>query len=39
MSKSLFYSGPTSGINVMENRFSSKAVNIANDPTDVEVRL
>lgn len=34
-----FYAGPTRDINVLENRFMQPAVNIANDPTDVEQRL
>ena len=36
---SYFYPGPTRDINVLENRFSQPAVNIANDPSDVEQRL
>lgn len=38
-SASYFYSGPTKDINVLENRFLQEAVNIANDPSDVEERL
>lgn len=34
-----FFMGSTRDINVLENRFSQPAVNIANDPTDVEERL
>jgi hypothetical protein len=34
-----FFQGSTREINVLENRFSQQAVNIANDPTDVEERL
>ena len=34
-----FFAGSTRDINVLENRFSQQAVNIANDPTDVEERL
>lgn len=34
-----FFAGSTKEINVLENRFSQQAVNIANDPTDVEDRL
>lgn len=36
---SYFYAGPTRDINVLENRFLQPAVNIANDPSDVEQRL
>lgn len=36
---STFYNESTKFINVMANRFSQKAVNIANDPSDVEERL
>ena len=38
-SANYFFAGPTKDINVLENRFSQQAVNIANDPTDVENRL
>lgn len=34
-----FFAGSTKDINVTESRFSQPAVNIANDPTDVEERL
>lgn len=34
-----FFAGPTKDINVTESRFSQPAVNIANDPSDVEERL
>lgn len=34
-----FFQGSTREINVLENRFLQQAVNIANDPTDVEQRL
>ena len=34
-----FFAGSTRDINVLENRFSQPAVNIANDPSDVEDRL
>ena len=36
---STFYNESTKFINVMANRFSQKAVNIANDPSDIEDRL
>lgn len=36
---SYFFAGPTRDINVLENRFLQPAVNIANDPSDVEQRL
>jgi hypothetical protein len=36
---SYFFDGPTRDINVLENRFLQQAVNIANDPSDVEKRL
>lgn len=36
---STFYNEPTKFVNVMANRFSQKAVNIANDPNDVEQRI
>jgi Ca2+-binding EF-hand superfamily protein len=36
---SFFFSGSTKDINVLENRFLQPAVNIANDPSDVEQRL
>jgi hypothetical protein len=36
---SYFYDGPTRDINVLENRYLQQAVNIANDPSDVEKRL
>jgi len=38
-SASYFFAGPTKDINVLENRFLQQAVNIANDPSDVEQRL
>ena len=38
-SASYFFAGPTKDINVLENRYLQAAVNIANDPTDVEQRL
>jgi hypothetical protein len=34
-----FFAGSTREINVLENRFSQQAINIANDPSDVEHRL
>ena len=34
-----FFAGSTKDINVLQNRFSLPAVNIANDPGDVEQRL
>ena len=34
-----FFAGSTRDINVLENRFSQQAVNIANDPSDVEERI
>ena len=36
---SYFFEGPTKDINVLENRYMQQAVNIANDPSDVEKRL
>lgn len=36
---SYFFAGSTRDINVLENRFLQQAVNIANDPSDVETRL
>lgn len=36
---STFYGNSTKGLNVLERRFGSAAVNIANDPTDVEDRI
>jgi Ca2+-binding EF-hand superfamily protein len=36
---SYFFAGTTKDINVLENRFLQPAVNIANDPSDVEQRL
>lgn len=39
MTSSYFFAGTTRDINVLENRFLQPAVNIANDPTDVEQRL
>jgi len=38
-SQNFFFAGPTKDINVLQNRFLQPAVNIANDPTDVEKRL
>ena len=38
-SASYFFAGSTKDINVLENRYLQAAVNIANDPTDVEQRL
>lgn len=34
--ESTFYAGPTKGINVLDMRFSQPALNISNDPSDVE---
>ncbi len=36
---SYFFEGSTKDINVLESRFLQQAVNIANDPSDVEQRL
>jgi hypothetical protein len=36
---SYFFAGPTRDVNVLENRYMQAAVNIANDPSDVEQRL
>ena len=38
-SASYFFAGSTKDINVLENRYLQPAVHIANDPTDVELRL
>ena len=34
-----FFADTTKGIDVCENRFSKKTINLSNDPTDVEERL
>jgi len=34
-----FYNDSTKGVNVMESRFSKKAINISNDPSDILNRL
>ena len=39
LSMSNFFSGSTKGVNVLENRFLRPAINISNDPSDVEDRL
>lgn len=38
-SRSNFFPSATGGLDVLENRFSQKTINLANDPNDIEERL